>query len=165
MKKKLAILITFTILISECFGIAIYRPVNNDEMNEVPCYLRVLDNEDKDVTKELVKASYAWYNQPKLLHMYKTKVYLQGGMIMHLKLPKGVYKLQFYTPADKAFGFEDFRREWKSNTYIYDTECKLNVIFVAPTANENNFYNGGWYIDYKAPQFFYHTYPKQLDLN
>ena len=50
-------------------------------------------------------------------------------------------------------------REWRSNTFAYDTAHKPRVIFVSPTANDNGFFNGGWHIDYKAPQFYQYTKP------
>ena len=48
-----------------------------------------------------------------------------------------------------------------SNTFYYDTNNPTKVIFVMPTADENGFYDGGWYIDYKAPKFFKFTKAKQ----
>ena len=51
------------------------------------------------------------------------------------------------------------RSEWTSNQFIYDTENPAKVIFVYPTADDNGFYNGGWIISSKAPEFYKFTKP------
>ena len=83
---------------------------------------------------------------------------------MHLLLKKGSYKISFYTPKEKisaqGLSKELLKKDWNSNTFLYDTENPAKVIFVSPTANENGFYDGGWHIDHKAPKFFRFTKPR-----
>ena len=92
--------------------------------------------------------------------------YLEGGMAAHLNLQKGKYNITVYTPKDQAGYFTSQNPcsndgDWSSNTFYYDTENPTKVIFVVPTADDNGFYNGGWYIDYKAPKYYRMTIPKQ----
>lgn len=137
----------------------IYRPQNNGDINDVRCYLRVLDMEDNDVTYSAIKATYEWIDIPDIANYYRGKYYLSGGMAMHLNLKKGKYKISFYTPSDKTNLFElpeDKKNQafqWESNTFYYNTENPTKVIFLTPTANTNGFYDGGWWIDYKAPKY------------
>ena len=86
---------------------------------------------------------------------YKKTYYLSGGMAMHLLIQKGKYKIIVYTPKDHASFFPTTNKDdWISNVFEYDTENPTKVIFVSPTVNDNGFYNGGWHIGYKAPQFW-----------
>lgn len=163
--KKLICFILLVFLNINLYSIIIYRPYNNEDMNSVPCYLKILDEQGNDVTYKNTRASFAWYDQPKWLYAYKNKYYLLGGQIMHLGLEKGIYYFQFYTPKEKTYPFNYLRKEFNSNSFKYNTESKLNVIFVSPTADDDYFYNGGWYIDYKAPDFFNQTYPKYIPDN
>lgn len=165
MKKILLFTFLFTFITNFSFSIIIYRPANNEDMNLVPCYLKIFDMDDNDVTYDVANAAFAFYDNKKQLYNYKNKFYLSGGMIMHLKLQPGKYKLYLYTPRDKIWPFNDLRKEFKSNYYIYDTKSELNVLFVSPTVNENNFYNGGWFIDHKAPKYRGFTIPKQIEVN
>lgn len=162
------------------WSLIIYRPVNTGDMNLVRCWLKIQNQEGQDVTYQVAKASYEWVNgdrvksytstppinsifQPNItspLYQYQKTYYLSGGMAMHLILKSGKYKISFYTPADKNNMYEtENPGEWISNTFDYDTENPAKVIFLCPTANENGFYNGGWWLDYKAPKFFKYTIP------
>ena len=79
-------------------------------------------------------------------------------MAAHLNLKSGQYNITVYTPkADTSQNPCSNEEDWLSNTFYYDTNNPTKVIFVIPTADENGFYNGGWYIDYKAPEFFKFT--------
>lgn len=167
----------------------IYRPQNNSQINDVRCYLRLEDENGNDVTKTACTATYEWpemtywdskkmnrtlpqtFNQRKPeLHAYKRDYYVSGGMAMHLTLKKGKYKISFYTPKDKQENFiypiagkRPF--QWESNVFEYNTQNPAKVIFISPTTNDNGFYNGGWYIDYKSPTYLKNmTIPKQEDI-
>ena len=159
----------------------IYRPENKGQMNEIRCFLRIQDEEGKDVTynKDFCTATYEWVNwrsdltyitkkdarnffsvfqkqyQGKVQN-YKKSYYLSGGMATHLNLKKGKYKITVYTPVENqnmfTYSTETKPFEWKSNTFEYNTENPTNVIFVSPTFTENGFYAGGWKIDYFAPE-------------
>lgn len=164
------------------WSLIIYRPDNSEGMNEVRCWLKLEDAESgEDVTYTKAKANYEYvadrkkapildttsisamfkYTGKAPSYNYKKKYFLSGGMAMHLLLQPGKYKLTVYTPKDQAQFFPvENKGDWISNTFFYDTENPTNVIFVSPTANENGFYNGGWYIDWKAPQFYKVTKPK-----
>lgn len=159
------------------YTLIIYRPQNNGEINDVRCFLKLEDAEGNDVTYTAVTAAaYQWVTDNMLREQgvtdfasvfrrdtreyikYKKKYFLSGAMAMHLNLKKGKYKITFYTPVDNQYNFEypiEGQRpfEWKSNTFEYNTENPTTVIFVTPTTNDNGFYNGGWYIDYKAPKY------------
>ncbi|MCQ2588132.1 MAG: hypothetical protein MJ174_08455 [Treponema sp.] len=164
--KKSLLVILFSIFNSLLSAITIYRPFNNEDINSVPCYLRILDENNTDVTYTYANASYSWYDHPKYFYYYKNKFYLYGGQIMHLKIKPGKYKIEFYTPKDKTYPFQYLKKtEWKSNSYYYDTESDLVILYVSPTADDNYLYNGGWYIDHKTPKFFYYTVPKYYDFN
>lgn len=148
------------------WSLIIYRPENSFQINETRCYLKLEDAETgEDVTYTKARANYSWMSEPKKGIPYERSYYLCGGMAMHLLLQKGKYKMSFYTPKDKVFGEglsdELLSRNWNSNVFLYDTENPAKVIFVSPTATENGFYNGGWHIDYKAPEFFKFTKPLQ----
>ena len=81
-------------------------------------------------------------------------------MSMHLLLKPGKYNISFYTPKEKVFGIKVSNKgDWISNTFYYDTTNPTNVIWLIPTANSNGFFNGGWYITYKAPQYFKYVKP------
>lgn len=168
------------------WALIIYRPENNGELNTVRCWVKLEDQDGNDVTYTAVRsAKYEWVNgdrplytsQPgfssifdrnvtSFLYNYRRSYYLDGGMAMHLNIKPGKYKITVYTPADKTNMFEcENRGQWESNVFEYDTENPAKVIFVCPTANENGFYNGGWWIDYKAPKFFKHTQAKQENIN
>lgn len=159
----------------------IYRPQNNGEINEVRCYLQLLDENDEDVTFSSCSAAYEWIEnhydfgssqnlqeifsssrKKNVLYHYKKSYFLSGSMAMHLTLKPGKYKIRFYTPVDKqnnfSYSIEGTKPyEWKSNTFEYDTQNPAKVIFVSPVVNENGFYNGSWHIDYKAPKYFKNT--------
>ena len=148
----------------------IYRPENSGNMNNIRCYLKIEDMEGNDVTFTKAKATYYYANNvvrdpkahtrqfgsifhhdgPRTVFNYKKKYFLEGGLVMYLLLEKGKYKISVSTPE----------KGWTSNIFEYDTENPAKVIFVSPTANENGFYNGGWYIDYKAPSYYKFTKPK-----
>ena len=163
------------------WSLIIYRPVNNEPLNSVRCWVKLEDAETgEDVTYTKTKARYEWTSDTKIIHKndprsfysifkpdntaklydYQRTYYLSGGMAMHLNLKPGKYKITVYTPKDKTNGFKtDNKEDWPSNTFYYDTDNPARVIFVSPTANDNGFYNGGWYIDYKAAKFFKITIP------
>lgn len=84
---------------------------------------------------------------------------------MNLKLKDGTYEIQFYTPKDKVYGYDNLKKDWNSNSFTYSTDSKLIVIFVTPTTDDNYFYNGGWFIDYKSPKYKGFTIPKYLEIN
>jgi len=163
------------------WSLIIYRPENNYDMNDVRCWLKVEDAETgEDVTYTKIKAKFEWIPQniklqknPKsitglfkpdrkvTLYDYKRTYYLMGGMAMHLNLQNGKYKISVYTPKDNNNMFEtENEGDWLSNEFYYDTENPANVIFVSPTANDNGFYDGGWWIDYKAPEYYKFTKSK-----
>lgn len=139
----------------------IYRPQNSEIINEIRCFLRIEDEDGKDITYDTSKinATYEWTNSnPDEIFKYKKTYWLSGGCAMHLKLKKGKYKISFYTPIDKqnnwTYPKSDTKPfQWESNVFEYNTENPTKVIFLVPTANDNGFYNGGWYIDYKAPVY------------
>lgn len=147
------------------WSLIIYRPENSKEMNEVRCQLRLIDGETgEDVTYTTAKANYSWISRPKEGIPYQRTYYLSGGMAMHLLLKPGKYKISFYTQKDRQtdiFSAEQQRQE--SNEFFYDTGNPAKVIFVSPTANENGFYDGGWFISEKAPRYFQFTKPKIRD--
>ena len=147
--------------------VIIYRPQNKDSLNEVRCFLKVSNLQEKDVTNSNAAANYAWFYNKKILLPYEKSFYLKGGMAMHLWLKEGEYFLEFYTPQSeqKIFAYSSNanlpqeKGDWKSNKYYLNTKNMPKVIFVSPTANENGFFNGGWHIDYKAPKFYKYTKP------
>ena len=148
------------------WSLIIYRPENSSGMNEIRCWLRLIDAETgEDVTYTKIKANYSWISRPKEGIPYQKTYYLSGGMAMHLLIQSGKYKISFYTPPESQNGFPaadgtENARQWESNEFFYDTHNPAKVIFVSPTANENGFYNGGWYMDYKAPPYYQFTKPK-----
>lgn len=143
------------------WSLIISRPESTPEMNYIRCYLKVTDAETgEDVTYSKIKANYAWVSTPHMGHPYQHKYYLDGGMSMHLLLKPGKYNISFYTPKEKVFGIKVSNKgDWISNTFYYDTANPTNVIWLIPTANNNGFFNGGWYITYKAPQYFKYVKP------
>lgn len=184
---KKAAAISFFSLISFCFAreLIIYRPENRGDMNDVRCWVKIEDEEGNDVTYTCGTATYEWAYQSNVsqidwskgfsavfqktnrnkVNYYQKTWYLSGGMAMHLNLKPGKYIISVYTPADQHSFVTQLNStvdgEWKSNTFTYNSENPVNVIFVSPTANDNGFYNGGWYIDYRAPAFYKYTKPKR----
>lgn len=164
------------------WSLIIYRPENTEKMNDVWCWVKFTDAETgEDVTYSRLTAQYEWVSQtvkiqPKdhhsiesifsptrlyTMHNYQKTFYLAGGMAMHINLKPGKYFITVYTPKEKAGFFKCSNKgDWLSNKFYYDTENPAKVIFVVPTANENGFYDGGWFIDWKAPEFFVFTKPK-----
>lgn len=137
----------------------IYRPENKTDFNYVRCYVRIEDEKGNDVSKSSVKASYEWATIPNVVNYYKKSLYLDGGMAMHLNLRPGKYRFSVYTPIERHRGFDVTKGiknqgQWESNVFEYDTENPAKVIFVTPVVNDNGFYTGQWWIDYKAPRFF-----------
>lgn len=141
----------------------IYRPENNGDLNYVRCRIKLEDAlTGEDVTYTKVKATYEWASIPDRVNYYKRTYYLDSGMAAHLNLKSGQYNITVYTPKADAAYFTSQNpcsneEDWLSNTFYYDTNNPTKVIFVIPTADENGFYNGGWYIDYKAPEFYKFT--------
>ena len=137
----------------------IYRSENKTDFNYIRCFVRIEDENGNDVSKTKVKATYEWATIPNVVNKYKNKLYLDGGMAMHLHLRPGKYRFSVYTPRESYQGFElakgiENQNQWESNVFEYDTENPTKVIFVTPVVNDNGFYKGEWWIDYKAPQFF-----------
>lgn len=160
MMKKQFIFILLIFLYFPLNALILYRPVNNGDMNDIKCFLRVLDENDNDVTYTSTRVYYAWINKPHKYYAYKNKYYLMGGVAMHIHFLPGKYKIQVYTPKEEQNGFICENKDtWESNTFYYNTENPLNVLFLSPTSNDNLFYNGGWFLDYKAPKFRRYTYP------
>lgn len=144
------------------WSLIIYRPDNSGQMNDVRCWLRLEDAETgEDVTYSRAKANYAWISRPKKGIAYQKSYYLSGGMAMHLLLKPGKYRISFYTPPEKQNGVTaagaETPSEWKSNSFLCNTENPAKVIFVNPTVNDNGFYNGGWHISWKAPEYWKFT--------
>ncbi|MBQ4377664.1 MAG: hypothetical protein II821_00490 [Treponema sp.] len=133
----------------------IYRPENKTDFNSVRCFVKIEDENGNDVSRTKVKATYEWASIPGVVNNYKKKLYLDGGMAMHLNLKKGKYRFSVYTPREWQCGFSsDNKNKWESNVFEYDTENPAKVIFVTPVVNDNGFYAGEWWIDFKAPRFF-----------
>lgn len=149
------------------WDLIIYRPENSSQMNDIRCWIKIEDENGNDVTYSAVrKATYEWISIPGVPYNYKKTYYLSGGMAMHLNIKPGRYKISFYTPEDKHQYPEyeyDNDGDWHSNVFEYDTNNPAKVIFVYPTANDNGFYNGGWWIDYRSPKYFKFTIPKMAD--
>ena len=153
----------------------VYRPENSGTINEVRCWIQLLDESGNDVTYTKARAAYAWADRPNELHWYEKSFYVSGGMACHLYLDSKngeKYKIRVYTPKKHVMGFpipEKLQADWDSNEFEYDSakvknsaEGKYNplkVIFVSPTANDNGFYEPRWFIDYKAPKFWKMTKP------
>lgn len=159
----------------------IYRPENSGTMNNIRCWLKLEDENGNDVTYSKCKATYYYANNvvkdkkaetmqfgsifhrsaPRQVFEYQKSYFLEGGLVMYLLLKPGKYKISVYTPKDQQyFSKIENKNEWISNVFEYDTESPAKVLFVSPTANDNGFYNGGWHIDYKAPEYFKFTKPK-----
>lgn len=138
----------------------IYRPENGGDMNDVRCWLKFEDENGNDATEKLVKTEYEWASIPGKKHKYRRNCFLSGGMAAHLNIKGGKYRISVYTPKDRQYPYNFEEKDiWMSNTFLYDTENPAKVIFVVPTANENGFYDGGWFIDYKCPEWFKFTKP------
>lgn len=159
------------------WNLILYRPENSQGLNDVRCWVKILDAETKEeVTYSKISATYEWVSLTKKIHAdrselwgmlaphntavawpYQRTYYLSGGMAMHLRLPEGKYLISVSTPADQR-GFFEFETEnkgtWNSNEYYYDTDYPATVLFVTPTANDNGFYNGGWVVSFEAPKWF-----------
>ena len=166
MKRKLIIVLLFSIFskLAAITPLIIYRPENDHPMNEVRCYIQIFDENNKDVTYSCGNAFYSWANIPGRYHAYKKRYYLTGGMAFHVNILPGKYKISVYTPKDEHYDINTENKEaWNSNTFEYDSDNPINVIFVAPTVNDNQFYNGGWTIHYKAPKFYKFTKPYTPD--
>ncbi|MBR1536893.1 MAG: hypothetical protein IJ630_08140 [Treponema sp.] len=133
----------------------IYRPENKRDFNSVRCFVRIEDEKGNDVSESKVKATYEWTSIPNVVNSYKKSLYLDGGMAMHLNLKPGKYRFSVYTPKEWQAGFSaDNKEQWNSNVFEYNTENPAKVIFVTPVINDNGFYAGKWWIDYKAPRFY-----------
>lgn len=137
----------------------IYRPENKTDFNYVRCFVRIEDENGNDVSHTKVKASYEYVTVPNVWNQYKKNYFLDGGMAMHMNLRPGKYRFSVYTPVEWQKGFKVTegvanKNQWESNVFEYDTENPTKVIFVTPTANDDGFYSGGWWIDYKAPRFY-----------
>ena len=146
------------------WDLIIYRPENSSQMNNIRCWVKIEDENGNDVTYSAVrKATYEWASIPNVANNYKRTYYLEGGMAMHLNIKPGKYKISVYTPEDKhqypEYEYEN-NGHWHSNVFEYNTDNPTKVIFVYPTTNDNGFYNGGWWIDYKSPKYFKFTVPK-----
>ncbi|WP_407428633.1 hypothetical protein [Treponema sp.] len=137
----------------------IYRPENKTDFNYIRCFVQIEDENGNDVSKTKVKATYEWSSIPDVVNKYKNKLYLDGGMAMHLNLRPGKYRFSVYTPAEWYNAFEcakgaENKGQWESNVFEYDTENPAKVIFVTPVINDNGFYKGEWHIEHKAPRFY-----------
>ena len=165
------------------WSLIIYRPENTEAMNDVRCWLTIQDAQTgEDVTYTKATARYEWVSETipvyaktrksfanlfkpdrhTTLYNYQRRYYLNGGMAMHLNLKPGNYTISVTTPKEETYPVIcENQDDWKSNTFNYNTQNPTCVIFVSPTADDDGFYNGGWYIDYKAPQFYRFTKPKR----
>ena len=177
LSKKIKLFILISVIFTHClmaqknstsikhnpWELIIYRPENNGDLNYVRCWIKLEDAQTgEDVTYTKAKATYEWASIPDVVNQYRKTYYLDGGMAAHFNLKPGKYNITVYTPKDKANYFTSQNvcsndGDWESNTFYYDTENPTKVIFVVPTADENGFYDGGWYIDYKAPKYFKFT--------
>ncbi len=142
----------------------IYRPENSFHINQIRCRVLLEDENGNDVTRTSASATYEWVSIPGVAHKYQGSYFLLGGMAMHLNLKRGKYKITVFTSREDLAGtnYAD-GDEWRSNEFFYDTENPAKVIFVAPTANQNGFYDGGWRITARAPKFFQFTKPVQTE--
>ena len=168
--KTFKTLFIFLILIFHSYSLyafIIYRPANKDELNEIRCYLKILDQEGNDVT-EKISASYAWIDQKEKLYSYEKKYYLMGGMAMHVGIPEGKFSFIFYTPVEKQSLYPGAKKlgnkVWESRPYTVDSANLPKVFFVSPLADENGFFKGEWLMDYRAPKFYKWTKQKIIFL-
>lgn len=139
----------------------IYRPENSSQLNEIRCWLKIEDENGNNVLGTKASATYEWTSIPDVVNCYKKSVYLSGGMAAHLQLRPGKYRFSVSTPESELVNFSgNAKSEWKSNVFEYDTENPAKVIFVVPEADDNGFYSGQWFIDYKAPKWFKFIKPK-----
>ena len=163
MKKRFVLIILFSSLFAELFAIKpliVYRPENDHPMNEIRCYIQITDDKGDDVTYSCGNAFYSWANIPGRYFAYKKKYFLTGGMAFHINILPGKYKITVFTPKDEHYQIEcENNGQWDSNYFEYDSENPINVIFVSPEVNYNQFYNGKWHINYRAPKFFKFTTP------
>lgn len=177
MKQKIcvAFLVAFTF---PAFSLNLYRPENKGALNAIPCLIRVTDLDGNDASDAITHLSFNWYyelrrldwrGEPKHLHTYFNGCFT-GGVVVHLLTKPGTYLISVYTPPEYQQGYAENasqlagkKRAWESNTFLYDTSHKPNVIFVSPTANDNGFFSGGWHVDYRAPQFWQYTKPYRTE--
>ncbi len=140
----------------------IYRPENSPQINEIRCFLQITDENGNDVLGTKAKATYEWVSIPDVVHFYKKRVFLCGGMAVHLRLLPGKYRFSVFTPESELSSFSgSAKSEWKSNAFEYDTENPAKVIFIVPESDDNGFYRGSWFIDWKAPAWHMFTKPKR----
>lgn len=157
---KKILIFTFIALISDrLYALKIYRPANSKDLNDIPCYLKIENEKGEDVTNTAATVYYSYVDQPNTLYKYRKSYYLTGAMIMTLYLKPGKYRFSFYTPIDKQFEPHKKNFVWESNYFYYNTENPLNVMFLSPVVNDNGFYIGEWYLDYKAPKYYQFTKP------
>ncbi len=162
MKRFLpAIILAFCL--ASAYSLEIYRPENFGDMNEIPCIMHVYDMDGNDASDCITGISFSWYYDIRLLHRYYDGCFT-GGSVIHLSMKEGRYRISFSTPMEMQGEYADLTgKSWTSNDFIYNTKSPaLKVIFVSPTGDDNSFYTGGWYVDYRAPKFFKYTKPIQL---
>ena len=160
-------------------ALEIYRPENHGALNTIPCLIRVTDEDGADASDRIRHISYNWYyemplpnwsRQPKMLNRYFNGCFT-GGVVVHLLMQPGRYLISVTTPVEKQQDYVIAERHsdaavpraWVSNTFLYDTAHRPNVVFVSPTANDNGFFNGGWHIDYRAPRYYRFTKPYRTE--
>ncbi|MBQ3671579.1 MAG: hypothetical protein II921_08915 [Treponema sp.] len=178
MKRRFfSILIFLPLFFASANELIVYRPQNSENINEVRCWIQILDENGADVTYTKARAAYAWMDRPNTLYWYEKSFYVSGGMACHLYLDSKngeKYKIRVYTPKKHVENFpipENLQTDWDSNEFEYDSNKvnnsaegnynPLKVIFVSPTANDNGFYEPKWFIDYKAPEFWRVTKPRR----
>ena len=171
MRRTLFLILFFPLsLFSFANELIIYRPQNSENINEVRCWIKIEDENGNDVTYSQATAAYAWMDRPNELHRYQKSFYLSGGMACHLYLNTRngeKYRISVYTPKDHVENFpiaETLKTDWDSSVFEYDSSKvensvdkrynPLKVIFVAPMANDNGFYEPHWDIHSRAPKYF-----------
>lgn len=169
--KKFLFACIFLISIFACFAsppdikhnpweLIIYRPENSFHINDIRCWLKIVDMDGNDVTYSCCTATYEWVSIPDRVNYYQKTYYLSGGMAMHLNIKKGKYRFSVYTPKDKQYpNLIPNHEEWTSNEFYYDTDNPAKVLFVYPVADNTGFYTGEWVISHLAPQFKEFTIP------
>ncbi|MBO4320593.1 MAG: hypothetical protein J5857_09010 [Treponema sp.] len=164
--RKLVIASLFLLAFSHVSALEIYRPSNFGSMDDIPCLLRICDMDGNDAWDKIIHLDYSWYydmqTDPHWTHKYY-KGCFTGGAVIHLTMQEGTYRISVYTPPENQFGSNvSNTSQWESNEFIYKTGSPaLKVIFVSPVANQNGFYTGAWYIDYRAPKYFKWAKPKR----
>ena len=145
-------------------SLEIYRPSNFGLMDEIPCLLKITDEDGNDAWDKIISISVSWYDSmqstPHWSHTYYDGCFT-GGAIVHLEMQRGTYRISVSTPPEHQRNYlENNSDEWTSNEFVYRTGSPaLKVIFINPTANQNGFYTGGWHIDYRAPRYYMYTKP------